>query len=302
MLAYLPGLDPERLVRHEAFLFDRAASHDKKVYEGEDAGNVDLHRSCAATLLRDAAAIAALRGDGQKAKKSFAEAGARFASLGLFVGFPLLEFSRAGAAEEWISGREDLAIRIDRAMSHEDEAAPREKTSEPFLYASAASPRQMLYLYEALFDIREPDETGGHLRNRLRSTLLSLPGFPVGPTGTPLAQYFGLLDQVAELGQDVETYLASRARDTFLSIILRRREQLEAAQSDSWHWKMILNPADLIDLDLVMLGLMVIERTGSTLPLDDVVEDRGELAALPLRMASLLRSESPRSEPSFQLQ
>jgi hypothetical protein len=56
--ALAPEFDPERLFRRQGFLLDRAATHD--AYEGDQRL---WHHACAATLRRDAAAIAVLRGD-----------------------------------------------------------------------------------------------------------------------------------------------------------------------------------------------------------------------------------------------
>jgi hypothetical protein len=72
---------------------------------------------------------------------------------------------------------------------------------------------------------------------------------------------------------------------------LRRSEQLDSAQKDRWHWKLLVNPADLIDFDLLALGTIIIDRTGTTSPFDEIAESRGGLTAIPFRAAQLLRSE-----------
>src|SRR5438093_6603859 len=95
--------DPERLLRQQGFLVDRATVHTR--HEGDPQL---WHRACAATLRRDAAAIALLRGDGIAATQLFAEAGSDFAELGMFVGFSLLEFSHSGGSAEWRQHRSTI--------------------------------------------------------------------------------------------------------------------------------------------------------------------------------------------------
>jgi hypothetical protein len=282
------ALDPEfnvkRLERQENFLIDRAVSHDEATGDKKT-----WHDACAASLIRDAAAIAVLRGDADKAVKLFRESGTRFATLGMFVGFSLLEFSRSGGAVRWRSEHQGIDGRISRAMYPDKEHAHEESAREPFLLASAVSPRQLIHLCHALSAPQEPDKQDLQLRDRVRNMLSPLAELPIGPTGIPLAGYLKLFDEVSQMNSNVAR-LSSTARDTFLSAILRRREQLNAARADKWHWKMLLNPTDVIDLDLVALGTTIIDRTGSTAVFDDFIGDRGALVAVPLKAAALLRS------------
>jgi hypothetical protein len=274
------GFDTERMARQQTFLLDRASAHDS----AEDAKSL-WHAACAASLTRDAAAIALLRGEVDDAINLFRKAGQRFATLGVFAGFALLEFSDSGEARRWRTKRENLNDRVRQLIAGEEQIRP-DNTSEPFLSASASSPRQLLYLYQAEVVAGDDDV---FMRERIREKLLLLPELPVGPTSTPLAGYLMLLDEVAEKSSGGEPDLSSGARDTLLSLVLRRREQLNAAQADRWHWKMLLNPTDLIDLDLVTLGIAMIDRWGSTAAFDNAAVDRGNLVALPLQAAKLLR-------------
>src|ERR1043166_7920953 len=106
-----PEFESERLHRQEIFLRDRASAHD----EIEDNNRI-WHRACAATLIRDAAALALLRGDAPTATRLFRDAGHRFSDLGVFTGFSLLELSGHGQAREWRRGHEGLDERISAAM------------------------------------------------------------------------------------------------------------------------------------------------------------------------------------------
>jgi hypothetical protein len=169
----VPEFDNERLERQRQFLLDRAAAHarsegDKQIW----------HDACAASLTRDAALIAILRGNANEAKRLFREAGSRFAALGVFAGFSLLDFSKSGAARTWRTEHEGVDGRILEALTSGEEGVhPEEKSvqpesaREPFLLASAGSPRQLLNLYyaEAI-----PQDVGGY-KEPHRKWLQSLP-------------------------------------------------------------------------------------------------------------------------------
>lgn len=273
--------DPERLLRQQKFLVDRATFH-----AGNEGDRQTWHRACAATLRRDAAAIALLRGDRIAAATLFAEAGDSFAELGMFVGFSLLEFSQAGGSAEWRQNRSTIDERIFRAMNPEGGGLDVESREQPFLRDSVNSPRQLVYLSQAL--------TVGHgiepnpLRSRVQTFLLPVAEVPLGPTGIPLGSYMKLVEEVASMNPNVPT-LSRAVQETWLSAVLRRQEQLQTARTDSWHWNLLPNPADLIDFDLMAVALIGVDRAGTTAPFDQPLADRDATVSLPLRAAKLLR-------------
>jgi len=276
--------DPERLLRRLTFLLDRAVAH-----EGHDDNKQLWHRACAATLRRDAAAIAVLRGDRVTATRFFAESGNAFAELGMFVGYSLLEFSQRGSSVEWRRERPKIDQYILRAMNPEDVGSHLESWPQPFLRDSINSPRQFVHFLYALKAGHPPQES--YLQNGARSILQPAAEKPLGPTGIPLGAYVNLVEEVSEINTNVPRLLTS-AREIWLSAILRRQEQLRAARADSWHWLRLLNPADVIDFDLMTIALLAVDRAGTAAPLEEVMGERDPVVALPLHAARLLRPEA----------
>jgi hypothetical protein len=145
--------DPDRLLRQQEFLLDRAAAHDR-----HDGDRQVWHRACAATLRRDAAAIAILRNDRITATRLFAESGDAFAELGMFVGYSLLEFSQPGRSVEWRRERPTIDENILRALNPEDAEAHYESWPQPFLRDSVNSPRQLVHILHALKADHRPQQ------------------------------------------------------------------------------------------------------------------------------------------------
>lgn len=300
MASLFPEFDAERLNRQENFYLDRARAHDN----AKDARRF-WHAACAACLTRDAASIALLRGDAKAASSLFQRAGTRFAEIGVFAGLQLLEVGHWGASRQWRENHPDFDHGIERAVGTPDDTsartdgAPSEKdvTLDLTLLASSASPRQLLYLYYAMSIQNEQDEITSHLLARVRARMKPFAELPVGATGLPLQAYVQVLDELTNTNVLGKEGLSGRARDVLLSAILRRSEQLRAAQADRWHWTKLINPGDLVDLDLLALATLTVDRFGSTEPLDKIVGDRDMLAVLPLRAARLLRAPlSPQYE------
>ncbi len=83
---------------------------------------------------------------------------------------------------------------------------------------------------------------------------------------------------MGEVGQD--------QRDSLIALAVRRNELVAAAQADRFHWRLLLKPAELIDFDLLALGLAAM--SGGTQGADLLFEataDRGPAARLPFDAA-----------------
>jgi hypothetical protein len=266
-----PNMDIEHLLRLQSFLQDRAEAHDRA-----EGGITHWHVACAANLERDAGAVALLGGDGDLAATLFDKAGRRFLDLGLLVGLSLLELSHIGEQWNWKTEYRSMARWIRRALTHElqhpeESLDQRSRTApEPFLAESISTPTQLLYLYQTLISRHDME---GNLYRSVRELLLQVPELRVGPTEIPLARYVSLLDELGHMTHD-DARLSSRSRDTLQAAVLRRNEQLEAAQADRVHWNILPNPGNLIDLDLICLCAIAIDRTGSTSIFNELVEDR----------------------------
>jgi hypothetical protein len=152
-----------------------------------------------------------------------------------------------------------------------------DREEEPFLLTSFSSPRQLLNLYQAFISAGDSNVSG-----KVYSMLRPFDRYPAGATGISIEDYVKLLDQI-------DKNLSLVKSDTLIYTILRRQEQLTIARQDRWHWNMLFNPSDLIDLDLVVLGTTMIDRTGHTVAFDNIVRERGKVVAAPFIAAKVLR-------------
>jgi hypothetical protein len=128
--------DSERLERQQVFLIDRASAHSQAASRD---GEHSWHRACAASLTRDAGSIALLRGRVDEALSLLSNAGSRFAELGIFAGYSLLELSksRGGGMEEWWQENPKRREHFWQAMEMQflEGSVTPDREEEPFLRA-----------------------------------------------------------------------------------------------------------------------------------------------------------------------
>lgn len=237
-------LDPGRLSRRASFLIDRAKVHDDKAAKAGDRSLADRHIACAATLRRDAGAIALLIGNVEKAMDLFRSAGRLWAELGLYSGYFLLALAgdESNIDIGWIE--RSLDPRFDGEPPREEDSTRRYRDR------SAQSPRQLLSLIEGLGMAVESKHRRLMLlaRKRLRPS----DGVLVGTSNLPIASYLRLFDELrgGETSQSLH--------DSLLAITIQRQELIAAAQADEYHWRLTQRPAELIDFDLVALGIAAV--------------------------------------------
>jgi len=265
------GLDPSRLDRRIGFLLDRAFDHDEqaKKSEGEAA---NLHEVCAASLRRDAAATAALLGDISKARALFTEAGRQWLSLGFYYGLFLL---RLGDSPQIVTDRgSDDRAWVDRSLR--EEAGSKARFERAFEREARTNPRQLLSVVQADIGVSADDEME---RALARNRLFSAGPLAVGGTAMPLHGYLKLLDAL-ERGD-----LGRADRDRLFAQLVQREEMIAEAREDRFHWKLARRPADMIDFDLLALGLAA-QSGGDAVraTILDLGEGRGA-ASVPLLLA-----------------
>lgn len=266
------GLDRARMARRITFLNDRADWHDRR--------ESPLDKACAATARRDAGIIALLLDQKKVASDLLAKAGAEFTSIGLYAGYLLQslvnpERVRRGdfAAEEMIA-----RFRFTDFTQHREGPRLSEEGALPFEQESRQSPQQLLNLYQALRGRRNK-------RTRFASEIASdrlrvNAGATIGLSGLPIASYLQLFDRFGSNDPGL------RDQDTLFAAMIRRRELIAAARADEFQWRMMLKPAELIDLNLVALGMNALEAGEvSTSMLFATVERAGTEAALPFLLA-----------------
>jgi hypothetical protein len=269
-------LDPGRLSRRASFLIDRAKVHDDKAAKAGDRSLADRHIACAATLRRDAGAIALLIGNVEKAMDLFRSAGRLWAELGLYSGYFLLALAgdESNIDIGWIE--RSLDPRFDGEPPREEDSTRR------YRGRSAQSPRQLLSLIEGLGMAVELKHRRLMLlaRKRLRPS----DGVLVGTSNLPIASYLRLFDELR--GGETSRSL----HDSLLAITIQRQELIAAAQADEYHWRLTQRPAELIDFDLVALGIAAVNG-GSTVQseLRAALERANAASRLPFDLAMELR-------------
>lgn len=274
------GLDPERLERRISFLIDRAVAHDEFT--------TDLHVACAATLRRDAGAIALLLGRIGEARTLFLAAGQQWADLGVFAGYFLMSLARLSSGVPWFESEKGLAD-VERLLLSDQpaEKAQIEGDRRQFNAMSINSPRQLLNLFQAASGERHRSERASRLASLAAGRLSPNAALQVGTTGVPLAVYLRLYDALARGN------LSRRDRDSLLALAIRREELILAAQNDRHHWRLLHKPFELIDFDLLALGNSAIEAGHDTeVALFDAIGERGLAARLPFELARDLEASS----------
>lgn len=280
--------DKEFLFRKVMFLESRADVHDAK--SKDDPTN--QHRLCAATLSRDAGAIAAYLRNAETASKYLRRAGKSFAYAGLFSGFSLLETCGAGVGYNWLRQYfgEDQPVRqilraVDAGRDGDDPHETARRGND--LMKSWASAQQLLSLYHVSRSSDDIDDAG-----LLRERLSERKSASVGEFGVSLWEYLELVDVAAT--SDKNTKLGGSAEETFYEMMRSRSRALRKAREDSWHWNRVLNPAALIDMNLLALSTLMLRKSGSTAPFDRIAEAFGErdhLVSLPINLARLFLEE-----------
>lgn len=276
-------LDDAMLRRRLHFLRERARAHDTLIATAPNAARANLHRACAATLRRDAAAVALLVGDIRKAKAELIEAGEDWLRLGLFYGAFLLRLGDDGEPSA-----QDMTGWIEEAVRNSDGRERGEGAARPFANQAAHNPRQLLSLIQAGIGI---DTTLGSAQGIAREHLAAYQGLPLGATGVTLGRYIGVLDAL-RYGD-----LGSRGRETLTGLAIRRRELVEAAQQDGFHWRRLHQPAELVDFDLLALGLAA--SVGGPNVAEEalgIMGERGGAASLPFELARELGASGLRSD------
>ena len=275
------GLDTDRMDRLIIFLDDRAEWHLRR--------ETSLDIACAATARRDAGIIELLLGRISKARSYLILAGEQWTQLGLFSGYFLESIAKLEL--EFAARDVDAFSRLAGALEG-DEIKYSEmygRDQHPFEAASRNSPRQLINLYQATRGGRREGGYAAALGERISKRLNPNAAMSVGMTGLPAKTYLALFDR---FGTNEAT---KRDSDILLSVVVRREELLSAAQSDQYHWRMMLKPAELVDMDLLVLGLNTLEAGSGFKKVIEPLYDRGTLATLPFRLAQDLHR--PLSKP-----
>ena len=284
------GLDTERLARRMAFLRDRAAAHLEQPGQRRM-----LNVACAGSLLRDAAATALLLDQAGMARGLLVEAGEHWADIGIFAGYALLAMGNPG--EWWTDRRYQLEAvfeELTQATRPETESRrERHRDGPPMLEGSVGSIRQLLHLYQSVRPHSDRDAFASEVSKLVWTRLAEATTAQVGATEAPLQAYLHLFEAAVHGDFD------ATARDTMQGLVLRRSEQLKAAQADEYHWRMGLAPAALVDFDILALVTASMDARDTVAEFETPFAGRDSAVRAPLIAAQAMRPSAP-GEPLYQ--
>lgn len=271
--------DSQRLLQRRHFLEDRASAHL------ETDGDRHWHRLAAATLLRDAAAVALLLDEFDDARVLLRKSGNQLLQLGLSGGLQLLFIAGAMEGDNGeITERVNLFAR-ELIQREDPELAPRspERQFDPVSFTSP----QLLRTYQGL--VGQRSDTALRARQTIRTLLASNASMPVGTTRTPVAIYLTAFDYLAHDAAD-STELPLRPSQIIFSLAQRRAELLSIARMDRYHWKALLRPADMIDFDLLAMFVAGWRRQQNFKVVELAFAERDSFTELPAKLAIALNN------------
>lgn len=247
----IPGIRVRELHRRRDFLLCRAAAHTAMV---TDEGHHEdlLHRACAATLQRDAACIAFLAGKTVQAKNLCWKAGVRFAKLDLAVGASLMALASPKETLAWLKEPDRAGGVLSQQLAL-DRVEKSDRKNVAMADETSVSVRQLFSLYQCALLLIHLEEGPFEAASKLMSKALpNCGGYPAGETGISIARYVGIAEWLvachrAESDGPAPQSVARSLRTMGDS----RREHIRVAQADTFHWKLLLMPAELVAPDLL---------------------------------------------------
>lgn len=267
-------IDPHILEARLRFLSARIDWHLKR-------GTSAMHRACAATLQRDAGAIALILGRVDDAQLRFVAAADLRFQLGFYDGLQLLQFGGPSLRSQPAFER-DLAW-VERSLLDADR---KHEDVPPLAAAASQSPRQLVSVLQAA-DFLDIGGAAGLAAERLQVYA----AYPLGVTQISVGAYLKLYFQLREGHLD-------SGRRTLIAMSSRREELIKAAQLDRFHWRLAQKPGDLIDFDILSLGLTALEHDEHVFEqAREIAAEFGPTGAIPFDAARLLRPLPPTEAP-----
>jgi hypothetical protein len=275
--------DQDLLHRRRSFLETRAKAHLTIETDRQ------WHHAAAATLLRDAAAVAFIIGDNAGGRSLLQSSGDLFFRMGFAGGLQLLYIAHALDAND--AGTLDRIENFHRAFNKHIENGHRDAESQDAKFQfsdDSFHPAQLLRAYQALTGWISEDDKWLTLRREMYDMLSVNATMPVGTARTPLAIYLQTYEQLARQEVQAAKEPSGMLKQVLNSLVQRREELLVAARRDRFHWKALLRPAELVDFDLLSLVLVGVRR-GHTRLITRAFSKRDAIIALPLTLAKALR-------------
>jgi hypothetical protein len=243
------------------------------------------HRTVAATLLRDAGAVAPLLDEFENGRDLFRRSGRLLLGLGLSGGLQLSFI--AGALDE---EGEEIGERIDAFAAElfsEENPEPGQRVHKREFDEESFGAPQLLRTYQGLAGRLSDDVAHASLRRMIRGILTTDASMPVGAARTPAGIYLAVFDYLANR-QIEEAHLPGGLSQIVRSLAQRRSELLTVARQDRYHWKALLRPAELIDLDLLAMFVASRRRGQNFDVITSAFEEYDSLTHLPAKLAAAL--------------
>ena len=222
------AVDENRMAQRHAFLRSRAEAHAAL------AGVDDRHRMCAAMLWRDAGCVALFQCKSDAGCMDLTRGGNELVRLGVAAGWPLIALADGPTSDR---------LSTFRAAAFD--------LQQPLANTVTASPRQLLSCLQAGMLMEAHDGSLRYAMDRLAMEVrnLELDRTAVGETGLSIADYV----EVGTAAIRDDPSVRDRAGAWFAGLCDQRTRDIESAAEDSYHWRLMARPAELLDLDSVIL-------------------------------------------------
>lgn len=282
MVMYIPDVDIERLERRLDFLKSRAEAHESA------EPRTELNDACRATLLRDAAAIAILLEQVDAARQLLGQSGRILLEIGVPAGASYIALSSPESAEEVMLPYDDVIQGTGRQSTHEDFTADR-RHQRPFTVEARQSPRQVFSLMQAQWLLLGRKRRLVEDEAPLRESMYVVGGYPVGSTGLSIDSYSRLTQWMMSDDAGVKGDMPADIRNRLSTIASTRVEHLRAGMRDRWQWRLVGRPAELLDLDAIILMTIAFNSGVDPTSMRRLFNHDVPLEEAPIQAAMMLR-------------
>ena len=272
------GFEPEELYRRRDFLTGRAMWHAEM-----QAGKKDTRaprQLFAATLWRDAAAISIILGDFPSAKDLLKRAATAYLSQDVLYG--LLLATLAGDLRAWRTHAHSLGpLHIFLAQPDlQDERVPQDIPLPYVPQSDLISTLQSFAVAPPQFERRrQGDRSERWLFEQLCTAVEDRLGIQdeVGPSSLYLRALLTLTSGeigIAAKELPIERYL--------IALSTAREAEIAASRNDKFNWFLMQNPADIVDFDVMLLAIVLEERSIEPAFIDKIFGPVDSAVALPI--------------------
>lgn len=189
------------------------------------------------------------------------------------------------SAQEILSNFSDDIERV-RYQKDRVKASELPQGTKPMSDGGLGSPYQILSLLQAdLLLVKNRMREPGPASPPMRAALERSGGYPVGATGMSIDVYVGIAnwmveDQRARLSYSFETVLKE-----LRTLYAVRSKNILVAMKDTYNWRKLLSPTELLDLDSLILMCLAIGDEHLEHQLDEFLCEESPLCQAPLIIA-----------------